>query len=840
MMTLELREVQKGLERTMLQQGTEKFWQSRQRLIDNGDSAAHGSHRKLIEDALPRVSASIRAWLTLHQAGGRGNRPAALKVLEAFDTDKLAAIGLSVCFNTLQSGDVRKVCSNIGQHVESEVWSEEFQAAQPELAARLMNRAIKKHSRPSLRKKAVKATAAKEGFEGTEWANDYRIKVGEVVLNCVLEASQVFSLDALPNDTSVLALTPDAHAVIMVTDELASWMQPTALPMVVPPRDWTSSTSGGYLTTDMVRRVTRFKLIRHYEGVRLRLLDQHIKTGQAKAFLDGINAIQATPFRINKRVLDIVEWAYGKGLSVGKLPKRDLLPRLVFPANYEELEWEAQKGWRTQAAQINEINRGIVCEAAGLRQDLWTAKMLCDFDAFWLPCNTDFRGRVYPIPHLNHHRADYIRGMIEFGVGKPIGNGGDWLMIHLANVGDFDKVSKRSFYERRHWVAENHDRILGVAADPKTNRWWIEASEPFQFLAACIEYAGWCREGSAFVSHIAVSLDGSQSGLQHYSAALRAEDDGRHVNLVPSDKPADLYSTVAAKVTRAVEAERGDQLADMWLAFGITRTVCKRAVMTFAYSSSQYGFREQLLEDLMKPLRQEVRMGKRAEHPFGDKDYAAAGYLAKKLYAVIIDTVSTAGEGMKYLQKVAGVLAHEGKDMMWTTPIGFPVLHRYSEWEIKRVELFLYDRAIKVGTEDVKDRVNEDGGVLRRIWANTRTKPKDRINKDRQRSAVAPNVIHSNDAAHLVWTVNKAQAEGITSFNLVHDAFGTHAADATRWSVLIREALIEMYSQHDLFAVIHSAAEAALSDAGREKLPAPPAKGTLDLAAIALSLYAFA
>ena len=41
-------------------------------------------------------------------------------------------------------------------------------------------------------------------------------------------------------------------------------------------------------------------------------------------------------------------------------------------------------------------------------------------------------------------------------------------------------------------------------------------------------------------------------------------------------------------------------LAQAWLAYGITRKVCKRPVMTLAYGSGEYGFSEQLFEDIAR------------------------------------------------------------------------------------------------------------------------------------------------------------------------------------------------------------------------------------------------
>lgn len=46
---------------------------------------------------------------------------------------------------------------------------------------------------------------------------------------------------------------------------------------------------------------------------------------------------------------------------------------------------------------------------------------------------------------------------------------------------------------------------------------------------------------STYMSHLPVHMDGSCNGLQHYAALGRDEAGGKAVNLLPSDKPQDVY-----------------------------------------------------------------------------------------------------------------------------------------------------------------------------------------------------------------------------------------------------------------------------------------------------------
>lgn len=131
-----------------------------------------------------------------------------------------------------------------------------------------------------------------------------------------------------------------------------------------------------------------------------------------------------------------------------------------------------------------------------------------DEEGFYYPHNIDFRGRAYPMPpHLNHLGSDLCRGVLEFGEGRPLGSSGlRWLKIHLANLYacGVDKLSN----EGRLAFTESHlDDIFDSADRPlEGSRWWLQAEDPFQCLAVCINLTEALRSPSpeTVLSHIPV------------------------------------------------------------------------------------------------------------------------------------------------------------------------------------------------------------------------------------------------------------------------------------------------------------------------------------------------
>jgi DNA-directed RNA polymerase len=839
-------ELQLSLEEKSIQEGKERYLrQQERRELDQG-FGARKDVSTLIKGCLPILSKSIEAYLIGASNKGRGKTAIAVTYLKEFSPDTLAHLTLTQAFGIIRrTPTLTNALVIIGKGVEDELWGLALEKHDKKLYERLVARATKTHGALAYRRKAVRATAKKEGFLFDRWPDDVKVKVAEPLLNCLLqslpEVFEVYTTHKTYNDTMKwLGLTEAASQYLLELTEVESWMHPVYKPMVVPPKPWTDIRTGCYYSAAMASSVP---LVRTYEKDRLKLVRKAIKDGTMQPCLDALNAIQGTPWAINKPLFDIVKWCWEENKKISKFPHSEKITRKERPSDWDDLPPTKQKAWRIETAQIAERNRAIDGERVTVLMDFSVAEQLAEVERFWIPHSLDFRGRVYPVCHFNQQRSDHIKALLQFADGKPLGEAGAyWLAVHLANCGDFEKVSKKPFDERVDWVENNLAMIRKIADDPRGSfELWANADKPFQYLAACMEFAGYLDQGSGFVSHLAVALDGSNSGLQHYSASLRSEE-GRYVNLLPSPSPADIYQEVADIVKDLVEKDvaEGDELAKLVLSQGIDRKLVKRNVMTFAYSSEQFGFKKQLLEDVMQPLSLKVLSGDLEKHPYdveGDNGYRAAGYLAAKTWKAVNQLVKQAGDGMRFFKQCAAALAHEKKGVVWHTPIGLPVLHKYLDIDSKVVKLFLYDKAVPV-VDAGKEDIVEGDDVLKQVRLNVRCKPTTRVNKTKQRNAVAPNVIHSLDASHLLLTVLDAVDADIRSFSLIHDSFGTHAADTEKFFHIIRSAFVNMYTEYDPFEEIHAYTMEALDD--KSRCPDLPHKGSVDLSKVMESDYAFA
>ena len=145
------------------------------------------------------------------------------------------------------------------------------------------------------------------------------------------------------------------------------------------------------------------------------------------------------------------------------------------------------------------------------------------------------------------------------------------LTLHPTQVANLfgGGIDKKCLAEREQFSVDNMRLISDSALQPLDgHRWWLQAEDPWQCLAACIELheALQCPDPKAFLSRLPVHQDGSCNGLQHYAALGRDEDGGKAVNLLPGDSPEDVYKCVAAcrSLAAALPHSRGPGASRTW------------------------------------------------------------------------------------------------------------------------------------------------------------------------------------------------------------------------------------------------------------------------------------
>jgi DNA-directed RNA polymerase len=309
-------------------------------------------------------------------------------------------------------------------------------------------------------------------------------------------------------------------------------------------------------------------------------------------------------------------------------------------------------------------------ELHSLRCDLEIKMSIADKfrdDVMFFPHNIDFRGRAYPIPpNLSHLGNDFCRGIMMFDKAKPLGPKGlDWLKIHLANLCGYNKVSMA---DRVAWADQHMEEIRDSVRQPLDGkRWWATVESPFQALAACAEIVAATDSGNPaeYMCRLPVHQDGSCNGLQHYAGLGRDAQGGSAVNLVPHEKPQDVYSNVLTKVLQRIAADKEipeDSLQALegkcarMLDGYVSRKVIKQTVMTSVYGVTHSGARAQV----EARLQEVFELDSASTTPEREKEVsAAAQYLAKLTLDSLAEMFQSARSIMDWLGNCAKIVADQ-------------------------------------------------------------------------------------------------------------------------------------------------------------------------------------
>lgn len=805
----------------------------------------------------------------------KGRVPDWVSDLERVSPYTLALIGLQCCYNSSLSkhrqensgpkgyGDtVSKTVANIGKLIDNELLSIDLIYNQSKEIAKDTKRIIKMtsetNSSPDARLKSLRVISTKNGTKSLYFG--IKSKKGDQrktllrrksnagpVLNAVIKYCDLFEKvtvrDSTKNTRSFMELTDRAVDELEKSTEAMSWTQPLYKPMVgLPPKPWTSFDTGCYHD---LRLAAGISLVRRAKNKQKQTIKYQM-ANELPVFARALNALQATPLSINQPILEAVEWCWGQRQAFGKFPAQDPpeFPRL--PEDHETMDVDLKAAIKEDQREFFKIRTEIQGTTNVMKQDLRTARELSEYDQFWIPWNLDYRSRFNPVCSFNYHRADHIKALFEFKRGYRIdGNNAYWLKVHVANCGDFEKVSKVPLDQRVQWVEDNKEWLMEIADDYRAHcDRWQSADHPFQFLAAVFELKRYFNEGAEFVGYVPIGLDGTNSGAQHYSA-LSLSSEGRLVNLVPAEEMQDVYKEAASVVKAELEKQLDNKdvfsngalsvgaIAQVWLDHGVDRNLLKRPCMVYPYSSRASGMAQQFVEDVITPLQKLVNYKKLKKHPIGSAPLErrlAARYLGTVCYASIEKVLPSAASCMQWLQSNIKVLADDGKPTCWTTPSGFTAVQSYAVRKPLEAKIFLHDRKVGIRTR-TKVTFSLDS---------------EKVDVRRSVRSGPANFIHSLDAAHMAATIvylKEQPEEPVQDFFMIHDSF---AISGDTWELFdaVRHTFVEQYSNECLLKkfqeeIRQQLSDPALLDDPKKGVGPIPTKGNLDLEGIKSSEFCF-
>lgn len=540
------------------------------------------------------------------------------------------------------------------------------------------------------------------------------------------------------------------------------FIEPFWLPTVELPAHWTNIWDGGYDHENT--SLPKVPFIKTNNMDYLRSIE-----GAIHEPMEAVNLIQQTPWAINNKVLNVIEWCWQNNVIVEGLPSREEEELPPLPIDYKENK-EANTLWRRMAAKVYSSRLSNSSRRLLVSKILYVAKKLSD-NRFFYPSQVDFRGRVYNLPSfLSIQGPDISRGLLHFHRAERLRKDEDieWLAIQGANTFGNDKLT---LDKRVEWAEGFSNEAIAISKNPTTQLSWMDADDPFQFLAWCFEW-GRLKDTGRLMTQLPINLDASNNGLQILSMLMRDEYGSKATNVLASDSPQDIYRVVSDLVIKKLQADT-HPYAYKWLSFGINRKLAKRPTMVWPYGGTFYSCRDYVDEWYQDTLRKT-----RCDNPFTeDERYKATGYLSKFTWEAINEVLDKPKDCMKWLQECAKLCAEQGEPTTWVTPSGFPVHQAY----------------FKSTSQNVRTSISGQATYIK--WYQDT----DKISPRRAKQGMSPNYVHSLDAACLAKTVVACNKQAdLWDFAMIHDSYGTHATGCTNMSKILREQYLSVFELDQL------------------------------------------
>ena len=691
---------------------------------------------------------------------------------------RIMYIGISRCVRvsaqalidrTLGSGEgVERtaICNLMGSAIWRDIETLRFQHKSPGLWRVVQARA--NEERMSLGKKwrVIDRMARRNQVAIDRWQKADYIELGEIIYMAFLGCGMLAQHKHPTLDGKWIARLSEAaiKAIGARIDDMAL-KAPMRMPMIKPPVEWSQECIGGY-HSKLGQATFR---ISSEPGADVR---DTIAANIKPEALEAINAMQATPLRVCKPVLDAL-------IAIAKAGHIDLLAGEKLrsePTRPSELEIEPSR--RTKAQQYvcdtwKLEKRDYIAHVARMTafrirasKVLRAAVESRDYEAIYQPWHFDLTGRMYPASAgVCTMGSDFQQGVLEFSRGEPLDTP-DAVAYYKRMLAAHWGADDGSNAEMEVWADENWHMIEAIADDPLGNIMTLaEADAPVQFLRHAIEYVAWRRNPVGFLSHAPIHMDGKCNGIQHLAAMSRSTELAKHVNIIAGDGRGDIYKTTAAETVRRIEDPNREKpahgFARAMASHGeIKRSLCKHTAMTIPYGSTVISTLDNVRDKLKRerPDWLDIRHVNEAATQAGLEIWDAA-------QEVLQDAFKTM-DAMRQIAKHFRAQTPRNKLFVMMMPDGFPTVLRNIDW---------YTMPAALGHELEKD---------------------ERQNTDRKfLSSFGPNLIHAYDATHMRMTVRAALAEGISDTWMIHDSFGCHARFAPRLGEVVREQFARLHGE---------------------------------------------
>lgn len=713
----------------------------------------------LLEDLLEnphKPGPHFAAWPLLLHVTNRGPRT-------------ISSIALSVVLDTISTRPYENdLAKGIGRALEDELRAGKVEKMNPHLM-----RLIKK-------KKGAKALSNKRilqqlRIEDESWTSIQKQEVGGLLLQVIVANTNLIEILPLSNKGKIKTIVDATEATQEIIKQNPPKPTPVRrLPLLIKPKPcWTMYRQGE--NKPFIRSRNDISYITERD---LRVIKKptHYLEDQAKEIDRTMVGDMRTAWDCNIRGLFPVQ--------------RDPKEEPVAPTehigseaykNYVKERWAAQKDRNNGAGIRNKIEQDI--------RELEEVAGRTVYNQYF----ADQRGRIYTLNKLATHQGpDWSKACINFAKGKRCSEEGfSWLLIAAAGHYGINDL----WMERHKWGEDNIKQMCAVAEAPLDRlELWRDAKDKWQYLQLCRAVKEQIDNPNS-ISKCPIRLDQCCSGIAISSMLTGDIRLASFTNCI-GDRKSDIYQVVAdhvhLEVTKDLQSNQSKKkYAELWLEYGIDRSLMKLPCMTAIYGAQYLG----LVDYLVAKLEEKVpdKMVYDWQHHY----LSPAGYLAKIIKSSLDNYLNSSFRMQKWLKLVAKQVLEQNKKIKWTSPVGWP---------------------IELGDEiDPRKSVYSLTRGKRRWTPWNEYENKDLFSARITKRSIMANTITSFDAAICLQVISTCSAQNVQILTN-HDCFATIPTDAEYLHKLLLKQLGITFKQNWLKKIRSE----IMANTGIENIAGPP------------------
>lgn len=650
--------------------------------------------------------------------------------------------------------------------------------------------------------------------------NQLQFELGNVLINFMIDLKLIkIEVKVLAKDEKKTILVAGPILVKLIPKLNTSFSiqaLPNRIPMIVPGKLYKLSGAapdnhylelGGYLLNG--EEYTDEIILSNWE------LSSKSTLLERNDISDMVNKINSVAFKINGNVLDFI---------LLNNDKYGFFTR----ANYIHPLSLKQKLTLSEKREIESFNsrKNLELNILGL------ATIFIEVPCFYFPVRLDYRGRLYCVTeYLNYQGIELAKGLLQFSIGEKVYLSDDFAINYLKIFGANcfgNKLEKLSFKDRIAWVDNNLEDIVNYDNGVLLNK----AENKILFLSFCLEFIKYIQalnnKDSFFVTTLPIQLDASCNGFQHLTLLIDDLSLSKELNLNKSnwnESPKDFYNFIALNVKtffdkKLNEAQTGklvispeDKESYKKLAkLDIYRVLIKKAVMTIPYNASASSIIAYIKENFDKQrnpnfsatvaeITNTFNISQTSGNDVGNESRGDTGKnkdfyiyklksdlkntvifteldfqnLRKALQIVIFVDYPKLSALAEYLKDIAKVSNSLNIPIPWILPTGLVINQQYYDKKTLKVKPFVYQKNL----------------------VNITVLNKNKFNKNKQKIALMPNLVHSLDAASLCLViVNYFKQINNVNFYSIHDCFAVPSNKVNNLIGLLRIAYCIIYTEN--------------------------------------------